>query len=125
MTLANEIENGGGSDEEFLLRVGCTKQWRTHPVDRECGPQIEYWYYGEIQLGRVGHFLPLTSVDDALALLEAVLPGWKWALDSDGNAQLYSSIKRIHDDFENASAWCPNRPAAALCAAILRAKEAG
>ncbi len=58
------------------------------------------------------------SLDAAVALLERVLPGWRWAVDSNGYADVrsYSSMKEAFGTAQT--------PAIALCIAVLKARGA-
>lgn len=54
------------------------------------------------------------SVDAAIALCEALLPGWKWAVYGDGHAHLWLQLNTADGD--------ASTPARALLLAVLRAK---
>ena len=59
------------------------------------------------------------SVDAAIALCEALLPGWEWEINSAGQ------VARVFRDgwMDDTSIWADNpNPARALLLAVLRAK---
>ncbi len=65
-----------------------------------------------------------SSIDAAVKLLEEVLPGWKWMIYSYGGAVAYEEHPDYPTIMKNKGEGKAPTPAAALVAAILRAKEA-
>lgn len=68
-----------------------------------------------------------SSIDAAVQLVEAVLPGWDWTLETDDGAA-YAGLNNgaISPDgvFLMREVWNPGQPALALCLAVCRAKLA-
>ncbi len=66
-------------------------------------------------------FFPTQSIDSAVALLEEVLPGWGWHVRKDNDGCYASCLYPEHNMVTPGGAETAS-PAAALVAAILKAK---
>jgi hypothetical protein len=81
-----------------------------------------YGFDSEREIDAYPH--PTTSIDDALALAERVLPGWCWMIERHKNGTATAGLHEWNAYCE-ADQFTANTPALALCIAILKATDTG
>ncbi|GGC90755.1 hypothetical protein [Chelatococcus reniformis] len=114
----------GPLDDETLGRVICAIMGVEFSRAPAWGSDKQIAVYGQHDSTPVWHgprhLAPDVSIDAAVGLVERGRPGWRWVVDSDGMAALWST-----DETGYAAGEEPcTSPALALIAALLRAKEA-